>query len=140
MCQCRLHAVPWSYIGILMRHLAAEPRSTAGLLSLSQCPSGTILLTPYSMVWDWWVSRNRRTFIPLSVSLWNDLTDPYSMVWDWWVSRAEPILFYWPKLLSLLLSSTFFLFLFFLYKGWYCGAVVFELIGCIYHSLSALHC
>ena len=24
---------------------------------LSQCPSGTILLTPHSMVWDWQVSR-----------------------------------------------------------------------------------
>ena len=57
MCQCGLHAVPWSHIGILMRHLAAEPHSTAGLLFPSQCPSGTILLTPYSMVWDRRVSR-----------------------------------------------------------------------------------
>ena len=31
MCQCRLQAVLRSYIGILMRLLAAEPRSTAGL-------------------------------------------------------------------------------------------------------------
>ena len=23
-----------------------------------------------------------RTFIPLSVTLWNDLADPFSMVWD----------------------------------------------------------
>ena len=29
---------------------AAEPCSTAGLLFPSRCPSGTILLTPYSMV------------------------------------------------------------------------------------------
>ena len=57
MCQCGLHVVPWSHIGILVRHLAAEPHSTAGLLFPSQCPSGTILLTPYSMVWDWRVSR-----------------------------------------------------------------------------------
>ena len=42
---------------ILMRRLAAEPHSTAGLLFPSQCPSGTILLAPYSMVWDWRVSR-----------------------------------------------------------------------------------
>ena len=69
MCQCWLHAVLWSHIGILMRHLAAEPRSTAGLLFPSQCASGTILLTQYSMVWDW----------------------P--------VSRAGPMLFYWIKLL-----------------------------------------
>ena len=33
MYQCVLHAVPWSHIGILMRRLAAEPRSTAGLCS-----------------------------------------------------------------------------------------------------------
>ena len=54
---------------IPMRRLAAEPRSTAGLLFPSQCPSGMILLTPCSMVWDWRVSR------------------------------AGPILFYWPKLI-----------------------------------------
>ena len=53
----RLHAVPWSHIGILMRHLAAEARGTTGLLFRSQCPSGTILLIPYSMVYDWLVSR-----------------------------------------------------------------------------------
>ena len=27
-------------------------------------------------------SQRRRTFVPLAVSLWNDLADPYSMVWD----------------------------------------------------------
>ena len=64
-----LHAVPLLHIGILMRCLAAEPRSTAGLLFPTQCPSGTILLTAYSMVWD---CR---------------------------VSRARPMFFYWPKLL-----------------------------------------
>ena len=65
----RVHAVPWSHIGILMRHLATEPRSTDGLLFPSRCPSGMMLLTPCSMVWDWLVSR------------------------------AVPMLFYWPKLL-----------------------------------------
>ena len=36
----------------------------------SQCPSGTILLTPYSMVWDWRVSRARpMLFIGLSCSI-----------------------------------------------------------------------
>ena len=69
MCQCGVHAVPWSHIGILRRCLAAEPRSTTRPLLPSQCPSGTMLLTPYSMVWD---CR---------------------------VSRAGPMLFYWPKLL-----------------------------------------
>ena len=50
-------------------------------LFCSQCPSGTILLTSYSMVWDWRVSR------------------------------AMPMLFYWPKQLypfySLLLFFPF---------------------------------
>ena len=69
MCQCGLHPVLWSHIGTLLHRLAEEPRSTAGLLFPSRCPSGTILLTPYSMVWDWRVSG------------------------------AGPILFYWPKLL-----------------------------------------
>ena len=87
--------------------LAAEPRSTAGLLVPSQRPAGTILLTPYSMVWDWRVSR------------------------------AGPMLFYWHSLLysyySLLL---FFPFSFFLSLSWYCGAGVFGLIRCISLSLS----
>ena len=78
MCQCGLHAVLWSHIGTLMHRHAAEPCCRAGLLFPSRRPSGTILLTPYSMVWDWQVSR------------------------------AGPMLLYWPKLLylyySLLLS------------------------------------
>ena len=53
----RLHAVLSSHIGTLMHCLAAEPRSTTGLLFPSRCPSGTILLIQYSMVWDWRVSR-----------------------------------------------------------------------------------
>ena len=57
MCQYRLHAVLWLYIGILMRLLTAEPRSIVGLLFISQCPSATILLTPYLMVCDLQVSR-----------------------------------------------------------------------------------
>ena len=36
MCQCGLHAMPWLHISILMRHLAAEPRSTAVLLFPSE--------------------------------------------------------------------------------------------------------
>ena len=53
----RVTRVLWSHIGTLIHRLVAEPCSTAGLLFPSQCPSGTILLTPYSMVWDWRVSR-----------------------------------------------------------------------------------
>ena len=78
-CQCGLHAVLWSHIGTLMHRLTAEPCSTAELLFFSRCPSGTILLTAYSIVWDWRVSK------------------------------VGPILLYWPKLLypyySLLLFS-----------------------------------
>ena len=62
MGQCGLHAVPWSHIDIRMRRLAAEPRSTARLYFPSQCPTGTILLTPYSMVWNWPVSRAGQYF------------------------------------------------------------------------------
>ena len=71
MCQRGLHTVLWSHIGTLMHRLAAEPCSTAGLLFPSRCPSGTVLITPYSMVWDWRVSR------------------------------AGPMLLFWPKLLSI---------------------------------------
>ena len=93
MCQCWLHAALWSHISTLMQRLAAEPCSTAGLLFPSWCPSGTILLTPYLIVWDWQVSR------------------------------TGPMLLYWPKQLypyySLLL---FFLSLLSVYKlvlwGW----------------------
>ena len=57
MCERGLHAVLWSHIRIPIRFLAAEPRSIVEPLFLSQCPCGTILLTLYSMVWDWRVSR-----------------------------------------------------------------------------------
>ena len=78
MSQRGLHAVLWSHIGTLMLRLAAEPCSTAGLLFPSRCPSGTILLTPYSMVWDWRVSRERPMLL-----YWPKLLYPYySMVVD----------------------------------------------------------
>ena len=102
MYQRGLHAVLWS----LIRYTYAPPRCRT---------------LQYS-----------RTFIPFSVSLWNDLANPYSTVWDWRVSRAGPMLLYWPKLHY----PTFFPFLFFLSIGWYCGAGVFGLIGCIPLSLS----
>ena len=57
MCQCGLHAVLWSRYDILMRLFAAEPRSTARLLFHSQCLYETIVLTTYSIVWYWLVSR-----------------------------------------------------------------------------------
>ena len=57
MCQCGLHAALSSHIGTLLRLLPAEPCSIAGLLYPCQYPCGTILVTQYSMVWDWRVSR-----------------------------------------------------------------------------------
>ena len=66
MFQCGLHAVIWSHIGALMRLLAVEPRSTARFLFLYQSPSGTILLTQFSMVWDWRVSREGPMFFLLA--------------------------------------------------------------------------
>ena len=110
-CQLDLHAMLWSHIGTLMHRLAAEPCSTAGLLFPSPCPSGTILLTTYSMVWDWRVSRAA-------------------------ASEAVGLLLYWPKLLYPYYSLLLFFPLFSLSIGWYCGAGVFGLIRCIPLSLS----
>ena len=59
MHQCGLHVLLWSHTDILMRLLAAEPRSTAGHLFTSQWPCGMILLTLHSMVWDWRVFNSR---------------------------------------------------------------------------------
>ena len=105
ICQCGSH------IGTLMHRITAEPCSSAGLLFPSRCPSGTILLTPYSMVW-------------VTVGL---------VTGESQVSRAGPMLFYWPKLLYPYSAPTIvvYTFLFFLSINWYCEAGVFRLIGCI---------
>ena len=57
-------ALPGPYVsvrvtrGAMVAHrYTGEPRSTAGLLFHPQCPSVMILLTPFSMAWDWRVSR-----------------------------------------------------------------------------------
>ena len=106
MCQCGLYAVLWSLIGTLMHRLAAEPCSTAELLFSSRCPCGTIMVIPYSMVWDWRVSR------------------------------AGPMLFYSPKMLypfyNLLLLFPSLLSVYMLVL-WVWGL---RLIGCISLSLS----
>ena len=41
--------------------------------------------------------RYSRTFIPFSRPSGTILLTLYSMVWDWRVSRAGPMLLYWPK-------------------------------------------
>ena len=94
MCQCWLHAVLWSRIGILMHLIAAEPHST---FIPCRCLCRTILLTLYSMVWDWRVLR------------------------------AGQMLFYLPKQLVQFLYSTVVLILIFLSIDWHCGAGVFGL-------------
>ena len=97
MCQSELHAVLWSHIGILLRLLAAEPRSTAGLLFPSQYLSGMIWLTPYLMVFDWQVSR------------------------------AGPMPFCWPSCSLVFCLQLFSLFLLFLHRlvvwGWVFGLI-----------------
>ena len=100
LCQCGLSVVVWSHIGTLMGLLAAEPRISAGLLFVSLNLCERILVTPYSMVWDWRVSR------------------------------AGPVLFYWGLTALSLFVSYCFHFLIFHYMGWCCGAGVFGLIGC----------
>ena len=88
-------------------------------------------------------TQYRRTFVPLSVSLWNyDLADP---VFDGaglagFESKANA--FYWPSCFFPTIYSLrlFFPFCSFLSIGWYCGAGVFGLVGCITLSLSILHC
>ena len=56
-------------------------------------------------------SQCRRTFIPLLVSLWNDLADNvFDGVGLARVLSAGPILIYWPKLFAPFLSSTVFSF------------------------------
>ena len=90
--QCGFLAVLWPHIGALMHRLAAEPRRTAGVLFPSRCPCGMILLTPYSMVWDWRVSRAKLMlfFIGLRCSI--------------------------PSIIFCSFSLLLFLFI-----GWYCG-------------------
>ena len=81
-------------------------------------------------------SQYLRTFVPLSVSLWNDLSDLCLMVWDWRVSRAEPMLSCWHNLFFLFRLLLFYLLL--TSMGWLCGVGVFRLIECS-HSFRALH-
>ena len=100
------HVPGWVTLGALVAHRYTykPPRrrasQTVGLLFLSQCLCGTILLTLYGMVWDWWVLR------------------------------ACPMFFHWPNLLVPFLSSTAFPFPDFLSVDYYCGAGVFGLIWC----------
>ena len=94
-----IYMIRCGWLGILMRHLAAEPRNTVGPLLTSKCPCGTILLTLYLMVWDGGFQEQGQYFFI-------DLT------------CLVPVL-----------SSTVFPFFFFLSICWYCGPGVLRLIG-----------
>ena len=100
MCWCGLHAALCSHFGSLMRLLAAEPRSIAGVLFPCQYLFGTIVVTPSSMVWDWLVSRAgpmpfywpscSLTFFLLLFSL-SLLSFCGLVLWDWGL-RTEKVL------------------------------------------------
>ena len=64
-------------------------------------------------------SQYSRTFVPLSVSLWNILVAQYLMVWDWRVLRAEPMLSGWPNL-------------FFHFVSYYLLLFCFPWVGCVW--------
>ena len=71
-------------------------------------------------------SQCRRTFIPLSVSLWNDLADPvFDGVW----LADESNAFIGQAARSLFVVYCF-PFLVFLSVGLYCGVLIFPLMGC----------
>ena len=81
------------------RYRTSQHRSTTGLLFTCQYLCGTILVTPYSMVWDWRVSR------------------------------AGPTLFYWPKLSIITIVFYYFsLSLLSVDIGWHSGTGVFGLL------------
>ena len=74
-------------------------------------------------------SLHSRTFIPLSVSLWNDLSDPVFDGVELAGFKSRVNAFLLAQLLAPLLSPPVFR-LFFYSLGWYCGAGVFGMIGC----------
>ena len=75
-------------------------------------------------------SQYSRSFIPLSVSLWNDLANPVIDGVGLAGFKSKANAFFYSLLLFFFFSS------FCLQLGWYCGAEVFGLIGCISLSLS----
>ena len=105
----------------LMRRLAVEPRSTAGLLLPSRCPCGMILLIPYLLVWDWRISRaeGKCFFICLGCSITTIVFYYFSLsllsvyrleLWGWglqtdWVYRKPSITLLWLARLRLWQSN-----------------------------------
>ena len=117
--------------------IESNPRyPLSGVLPLPYVPArvthGALVTHRHSFV----PSQYRRTFVPLSVSLWNDLSDPvfHGVGLAGFKSRANAFM---------LASSAFFclllLYLFLPSMGWLFGVGVFGLIDRS-HSLPALHC
>ena len=78
-------------------------------------------------------SQYRMTFIPLSMSLWNDLDKPH-IRWcgtGGFQDQGQCFLIGLSCSIPAIVFYTIFLFLFFLSIGWYCGAGVFGMIGFI---------
>ena len=67
--------------------------------------------------------------------MWNDLADHVFDGVGLAGFKSRAYVFYWHKLLYAFLTSTIFIFIFFMSIGWYCGAGVLGLIGC--RSLSS---
>ena len=118
-----------------MQHLFTGPKHPlSGALPGPYVP---VRVTRGALVAHWFsyapprcrTSQYRRTFVPLSVSLWNDLRDPVFDGVGWAGFKSRDNFFFFALLLALFLPSTVFPFLFFPSMGWYCEAGVFGLIG-----------
>ena len=96
LCQCRLHMVPRSLIGILMHLLAAESHSTSELLYLARYLNQTILVTECSTMWDQWVLHAGSMLLS-----WPELLSPFfifhyflflllpSVIWLWGLGSSN---------------------------------------------------
>ena len=106
-----------------------KPRSIAWLLFPSWCPSGMILLTPYSMVWDWRVSwEGQRFFIGLSCSIGTIVFYSFSLsllsvcrlvLWGWGL-RTDMVYIY---ITLLALHCRSLLIIIIIIRGRYCSEV-----------------
>ena len=76
------------------------------------------------------LDRSRLTFIPSLHLCRTILVTPYSMVWDWGIIRAVTMFFLFALAGRSLFIFYYFPFLFFNYLGWDCMAGFFGLIGC----------
>ena len=94
MCRRVLLVVLWLLIGTRSRLLVVGLLSITEALCPSLCLFGTILVTLCLMVWDWRVSRKRRSALSLlspavlSFSSFHGL-----VVWGWglWTDRVSPL-------------------------------------------------